>query len=75
MIGSHVPECDIHWNHYLSMLQIMDYMLAPTILPEEVALIQVLLTDFLTEFVELYPAASVILKMHYLLHVPRLIMK
>ena len=75
MVGDRIPEGDPHWQHYLSMLQIMDYVLAPMLLPEEVALIQVLLVDFLTEFAHLYPQASVIPKMHYLLHVLHLLTK
>ena len=75
MIGCDVPEDDAYWIHYTSLMQIAGYILAPVILPEEVAWVNVKIVDFLTEFVELYPEASVIPKMHYMVHVPRLMMK
>lgn len=75
MVGDKVPEDDTHWHHYLQTLQITDYVLAPEIHCDEVALLKVLLTDHHNTFAEIYPDASVIPKMHYLLHVPRLILK
>ena len=75
MIGSYVPEDDPHWRHYSSLLEILRYALAPQILPEEVAWLNILITTFLTEFIDLYPDASVKPKMHYMVHIPRLILK
>lgn len=75
MVGEKIPEDDKYWQHYLITLQIADYILAPEVLPEEVAYLKVLLTEHHTTFVSLYPEASLIPKMHYLLHVPRLMLK
>ena len=75
MVGCCVPEEDAFWRHYTDLLVISRYLLAPTIHPDEVALVKVKIADFLSVFVELYPGTSVIPKMHYMLHVPRLIMK
>ena len=75
MVGDKIPEDDEHWQHYLTTLQIANYILAPEVLPEEVAYLNVILTEHHTTFVRLYPDAPVIPKMHYLLHVPRLILK
>ena len=75
MIGSHIPEDDAYWCHYTSLLQIVQYALAPEINKDEVALLQVLITNFLSEFTDIYPGASVIPKMHYMLHIPRLTIK
>ena len=33
-----------------------------------------IITTFLTEFIDLFPDASVIPKMHYMVHIPRLIL-
>ena len=75
MIGTSVPLTDPCWRHYTSLLEIMRYVLAPDILPEEVAWLNILIVDFLTVFVQLYPEASVLPKMHYMVHIPRLILK
>ena len=75
MVGDKVPEGDPKWQHYISFLETISYFLAAEILPDEVAYAQVLLTNFLEEFTELYPGASIIPKLHYLIHVPRLILK
>lgn len=57
------------------LLEILRYVLAPEILHDEVGMLSVLIVDFLSEFVQLYPQASVIPKMHYMVHIPRLILK
>ena len=75
MIGDMVPEDDVHWQHYLTTLEIANYILAPEIHPDEVAYLGVILPQHHQTFVELYPGKSVIPKMHYLLHIPRLMLK
>ena len=74
MVGDKIPEDDEYWQQYLTTLQITDYILAPEVLPE-VAYLKVLLTEHHATFVRLYPEASLIPKMHYLIHVPRLMLK
>ena len=49
--------------------------MAPEITHDEVAYLQVLIRDHHTAFMKLYPAASIIPKMHYIVHMPRLIME
>ena len=75
MIGEHVPQDDEYWQNYLLMLQITDLLMSPEISEDEVAYLKVLITDHFTEFVRLYPESSVLPKMHYLVHTPRLILK
>lgn len=75
MVGRCVPEEDVFWRHYTDLVVISRYLLAPTIHPDEVALVKVKITDFLSEFVDLYPDASVTPKMHYMVHIPRLIIQ
>lgn len=75
MIGHKVPEGDEHWKHYLNTLQLTNYLLAPEIFPDEVAYLSVILREHHEMFVQLYPDASVIPKMHFLLHAPHLIHK
>ena len=55
MIGHKVPEGDEHWKHYLNTLQVTNYLLAPGILPDEVAYLSVILREHHEMFVQLYP--------------------
>ena len=73
MVAGCIPDDDDHWSNYLLMLQISDYLLAPEISEEEVAYVKVLIKDHHVAFRELYPEASIIPKMHYIIHMPRLI--
>ena len=56
-------------------LKIAAYTLSPETLPEEVSHLKVILAEHHATFVTLYPNASFIPKMHYLLHIPRLMLK
>ena len=73
IVGRYVPDGDKKWENYLLMLEITDYLLAPEVTLDEAAYVKVLIENHHTAFVKLYPEASVIPKMHYLIHMPRLI--
>ncbi len=75
MVAQFVPEDDQHWSNYLLMLEITDLLFSPEISTDEVAYLKTLLEEHHIAFCELYPAASVIPKMHYLIHAPRLIIE
>ena len=75
MVGRFIPQEDEYWENYLLMLQITDYLLAPEITADEVAHLKILIEMHHTSFVSLYPDCSVLPKMHYLVHMPRLILK
>lgn len=75
MVGRFVPEDDVHWDNYILMLEISDLLLAPEISLDEVGYLEVLIEEHHSTFCSLYPASSVIPKMHYLVHTPRLITK
>ncbi len=57
------------------MLEIINHLFAPDISTDEVAYLKTLLEEHHLAFCELYPAASVIPKMHYLIHALKLIME
>ena len=75
MVGYKVPEDDEHWANYLDLLKIVDYLLAPALHEDAVAVLGALISDHHLEFKQLYPGASITPKMHYLVHMPRLILK
>ena len=73
MVGECVPEDDDHWENFVLLLEILDFLMAPEISDDEVAHLDSLILQHHTQFSELYPEASVLPKMHYIVHMPRLI--
>ena len=71
MIGRHIPEQDEHWCHFLQLLDIIEYTLSPTVHAYVPAYLAFLIKDNLETYKELYPEASFIPKMHYLVHIPQ----
>ena len=72
MIAHLIPDDNAHWLHFLELFDIVDIVFAPVIAKNTPAHLQVLIESNLSNFVSLYPDASVIPKQHYLLHLPRL---
>ena len=70
LIGRNVPESDPHWQHYLELLDILDLIFAQVVRPDTPSYLQVTLENHLSEFQLLYPDASIIPKMHFLVHIP-----
>ena len=70
LVGDLVPEDNAHWEHFLQLLQIIDYLFAPR---TSIAITQhmaILIQDFLLTWRELYPSRSLTPKMHYSVHFP-----
>ena len=70
-----MPEDDSNWLNYCQMLNIVDLLMAPEITEDEVGELTVLIQEHHTEFVQLYSSDSVIPKHHFMIHMPRLILK
>ena len=68
IIGKYIPEEDDYWCHYLQLLDIMDYTMSPIVQRHTPAYLSLIIQENLEE---LYPDASFIPKMHYLVHVPQ----
>ena len=75
MVGESIPTDNPHWCNFLLMLERADYLLAPEITEEEVACVKVRIQEHHETFKELYPEASIIPKMHYVVHMHRLILE
>ena len=73
LIGSYIPTGDENWTNYLILLDITDYLVAPCLTTDEVAFLKVMIEEHHHMFAQLYPDSSIIPKMHYLVHTPRLI--
>ena len=75
MIGEHIPPTDEHWQNYLQLLQIVDLLFAPSISEDEVGYLSVLITEHHQKFISLYSNSMLLPKHHYMIHMPRLILK
>lgn len=70
LIGRNIPDEDSHWLHYLELLDIIDLVFAQVVRPDTPAYLMEILEAHLLLFKKLYPEASVIPKMHFLIHIP-----
>ena len=74
-IGDLVPEDDERWSNFLRMLDIVDILFCPRITEDDAAYLASLISDYHEEFCYLYPSWSVIPKMHFMVHMPRLMIQ
>ena len=75
VIGDMVPEDDERWLNFLKMMEIVDILFSPRVTEDDAAYLAALISDHHEEFVRLYPEWSVIPKMHFMVHMPRLMIK
>ena len=75
VIGDLVPDDDEMWLNFLLMMEIVDRLFSPQVSEDTAAYLVVLIDDHHKSFVDLYPGESVIPKMHFMVHMPRLILK
>jgi hypothetical protein len=75
IIGSYVPAQDEKWNLFITLLEINDIIFSDVITVNKALFLQDLIENHHTQFVQLYPNASVIPKMHYILHYPRTMLR
>jgi len=69
MIGEYVPEHNENWHHFLELLDIMEYVLSPTVVRDTPGYIAVTIKSNLTTYKRLYPDSSYLPKMHYMVHI------
>ena len=74
-IGHLIPEGNENWENYLHLLEIMDIVFARRIPEEECGYLESLINDHHITFRALYPSASITMKMHSIIHMPRLIVQ
>lgn len=75
MIGKEISVSDDYWSNYLVLLEILDYVFAPTLTCEAVSHLKMLIEDHHKTFKDLYPTSPIIPKMHYIVHYPELILR
>jgi hypothetical protein len=67
MIGSFVPPDDQYWENFCTFLTITQYLFAPRLTEDDLAVLQESIMNHHQEFVALYPSNSIIPKLHYLI--------
>ena len=71
MIGDLIhDEILEHWNCFTMLWNIVQICTSPEIKKEDVPYLRLLIHEHHTLFKKLYPTASIIPKMHYMVHVP-----
>ena len=70
MIGENIPIGDQHWDCYLLMMTIVDYVFAPVTSKDITAYLKELIQEHHETFREVYPLSPIIPKMHYMVHIP-----
>ena len=70
MVGCHVPEGDEHWKSYIQLLRIVTLATAEEITENTIRVMTLLVEEYLIQYNQLYPA-SMVPKLHYLIHLPQ----
>lgn len=70
LIGQYIPEEDSHWENFLLMLTIVDYLFAPVTSQDIISYLKSLIQEHHEAFLVLYPNAPIIPKLHYIIHLP-----
>ena len=73
LVADYVPDDDEHWLLYLQMMEIVDLLFSPKLTADHAAYLSALISDHHHDFSQLYPDRSIIPKMHFMIHMPRLI--
>ena len=75
LVGDHVPDDDKHWQNFLILMEIVDHLFCPQVTEDQAAYVVTLIRDHHHDFCGLYPDHSIIPKMHFMVHMPRLMIQ
>ena len=75
LIGDCVDEDDGHWQLYLQLMEIVDILFCPKTTHDHAAYVASLINDHHTIFLELYPGHSIIPKLHFMVHMPKFMIR
>ena len=70
MIGYLVDRDLEQWHCFLQLWNVVQICTAPAIKREDVPFLRILLEEHHNLFKEVYPMASIIPKLHYMIHIP-----
>lgn len=66
-----MPDDDEHWQLFLQLMDIVDLLLSPNTSDDHASYISALISEH-HDFCRLYPDKRIIPKMHFMVHMPRL---
>lgn len=72
LIGYLIPDDNEYWQLFLQMMDIVDLLLSPNTSDDHSAYVATLINEHHQDFCKLYPDKSIIPKMHFMVHMPRL---
>ena len=75
LVGNCVPIDNERWLNYLLLLDIVDILFSRRITDDTPGVLHEYIREHHTRFASLYPTQSIIPKMHYLIHAPRIMME
>ena len=75
VIGDLVPEEDERWLNFVRMMEIVDILFSPRVTEDDAAYLAAFVSDHHEQFRHLYPGWSIIPKMHFMVHMPPLMIK
>lgn len=72
VIGDLVPRGDAKWESFITIMKIVDILFAPAITMDLLGYLEQMIEGHHHGFKQLYPGQSIIPKMHFMVHMPRL---
>ena len=75
VIGDKVPPQNKYWINFINLLIIIDILFAPKVHSSECGYLESLISDHHMNFRQLYPDVRITPKLHYMVHMPRLILE
>ena len=75
MVGKIVSQENAYWQHFIEVVEILDYTLRPIVRPSTPDNLTAVISSNLYDFQLLYPDALFLPKMHYMTHIPRYLKK
>ena len=70
LIGDLVPVGDAHYINFMALQEISAILCADVITADQLAYLQILIQEYLSNLTSLYPDVSLTPKCHYLVHCP-----
>ena len=75
LIGDEIPDDDNEWECFLLLLDILQICVSRVLSIDLIDYLKVLIEFYLNAFRECYPHKNIILKQHYMVHLPTQILK
>ena len=75
LVADRIPDDDEHWLCFLDLMKIDDHLFCPQVTMDDAEHVSILIVGRHKEFRELYPGKSIIPKMHFIIHMPRLMVE